>query len=423
MFRRSVAIAIACFLILAHPTFAQWEQAGAFNCGKITSLLLYGNRLFVGTDTGGVFVSSNNGGSWAPADSGLSNLKIRALASTGTTLYAGTYGRGIFRSTDNGHLWTSANAGLTDTFVTALASHGDTLYAGVHGGRVDTGSATGYDGKLFYSADNGTSWILVLHKQPYMFTAIFSTDSFLFAGTDGLGVLASPDHGATWIDANSGLPYVFIWGFAHINNNLLVSVFDPGCDDGGVFRSVNNGTSWGFANAGLSYGDVRAFATNRGVVFAGIHENGIWFSTNTGNSWAPFNTGYADTGALALAVSDSLVFAGSEAGRVWRRALSQITVATPPGPQAPRPRPSLVIQSCGRPGSNVILSYSLPQACNVRIELFTLSGKRMSVFQNHEQLPGLYTMNTRSRTLPKGSYIVRFLAGFYRQSSRLLFME
>jgi ligand-binding sensor domain-containing protein len=114
-------MAIACFIVHAHTAFAQWEQAGALNSGKITSLLLCGNRLFAGTDTGGLFVSSNNGESWAPVDSGLSNLKIRALASTATTLYAGTYGRGIFRSTDNGRLWTSTNAGLTDSFVTALA--------------------------------------------------------------------------------------------------------------------------------------------------------------------------------------------------------------------------------------------------------------------------------------------------------------
>lgn len=423
MIRRFVTLAIACFIIHAHPSFAQWQTAGALNCGKITSLLLYGNSLFAGTDTGGVFVSANNGGSWAPADSGLSNLKIRVLAASGSTLYAGTYGRGIFRSTDNGHFWTGVNTGLTDTFVSALASRGDTLYAGVHGGRVDTGSATGYNGKLFFSADNGTSWSLVLHKQPYMFTTLFPTNSFLFAGTDGLGILASSDHGASWTEANNGLPYVFIWAFATINNNLLASIFDPGCDDGGVFRSVNNGASWGFANAGLIYGDVRAFATNRGIVFAGIHENGVWYSTNNGDLWAPFNVGYSDTGALALAVSDSLIFAGSEAGRIWRRALSEITYAKPFCPQTPHLRPSLAIRSCGRPVSRIILRYSVAQVCFVRLELFTVSGKRISVLQNHEQIPGLYTMSISSRTLPKGAYTVRFLAGTYCQSDRLLLME
>ena len=423
MIRRSVTFAIACFIIYSHPVFAQWEQAGSLNGGKITSLLLYGYRLFAGTDTGGVFVTADNGGSWVPADSGLSNLKIRTLAANGNALYAGTYGRGIFRSTDNGHLWISANAGLTDTFVSAFTSRGDTLYAGVHGGRVDTGSNTGYDGKLFFSADSGTSWNLVLHKQPYMFTTLFSTDSFLFAGTDGLGILASPDNGATWTEANAGLPYVFIWAFAFINNGLVVSIFDPGCDGGGVFRSVNNGVSWSFANAGLSYSDVRAFATSRGVVFAGIHENGVWYSTTSGESWTQFNTGYADTGALALAVNDSLIFAGSEAGRIWRRALTEITDAKPSCPQVPHPHPALAIRSCGRPVSRVILSYNLARACFVRLELFSLSGKRISVLQNHEQGPGLYTMNISSRTLPKGAYAIQFLAGNYRQSNRLLLAE
>jgi hypothetical protein len=423
MIRRFATLAVACLIIYSHPVVAQWEQAGTLSGGKITSLLLWGNSLFAGTDTGGVFVSTNNGGSWIPADSGLLSLKIRTLAANGNALYAGTYGRGIFRSTDNGHLWTSVNTSLTDTFVSAFASRGDTLYAGVHGGRVDTGSNTGYDGKLFFSTDNGTSWNLVLHKQPYMFTTLFFADSFLFAGTDGLGILASSDNGATWAEANNGLPYVFIWAFVFINNGFLVSIFDPGCDGGGVFRSINNGASWSFANAGLSYSDVRAFATGRGVVFAGIHENGVWYSTNSGGSWAPFNTGYADTGALALAVSDSLIFAGSEAGRIWRRTLFEITCAKPLYSPAPRPHPALTIRSCGCPVSRVILSYRVAQACFVRLELFTISGKRISVLQNHEQGPGLYTMGISSRTLPKGAYTVRFLAGNYRQNNQLLLAE
>jgi hypothetical protein len=50
-------------------------------------------------------------------------------------------------------------------------------------------------------------------------------------------------------------------------------------------------------------------------------------------------------------------------------------------------------------------------------ELVTLSGKRISVFQNHEQVPGLYTMGISGRALPKGA------SGNYRQSNRLLLME
>ena len=66
---------------------------------------------------------------------------IRALAidpATPTTLYAGTYG-GVFKSTDGGGSWSAVNTGLTNTEVSALAidpATPTTLYAGTYGGSV-----------------------------------------------------------------------------------------------------------------------------------------------------------------------------------------------------------------------------------------------------------------------------------------------
>src|SRR5687768_8870098 len=47
-----------------------------------------------------------------------------------TTLYAGTLGGGVFHSTDGGGSWTAINAGLTNLFISALAMTPATLYAG-----------------------------------------------------------------------------------------------------------------------------------------------------------------------------------------------------------------------------------------------------------------------------------------------------
>ena len=70
---------------------------------------------------GGIFKSTNGGGSWSAINAGLqfgSDTHVRALAidpSTPATLYAGMErGGGAFKSTDGGGSWSAINAGLTE---------------------------------------------------------------------------------------------------------------------------------------------------------------------------------------------------------------------------------------------------------------------------------------------------------------------
>jgi photosystem II stability/assembly factor-like uncharacterized protein len=60
------------------------------------------STLYVGTDYGGVFRTTNSGGNWSAFNSGLGNTYIYALAvdaANPTTIYAGTYGSSVFSLT------------------------------------------------------------------------------------------------------------------------------------------------------------------------------------------------------------------------------------------------------------------------------------------------------------------------------------
>ncbi|MDQ3011765.1 MAG: hypothetical protein M3X11_13785, partial [Acidobacteriota bacterium] len=49
----------------ATPTRGQWVQTNGPYGGDIRALLVNGTNLFAGTNGGGVFLSTNNGQSWA----------------------------------------------------------------------------------------------------------------------------------------------------------------------------------------------------------------------------------------------------------------------------------------------------------------------------------------------------------------------
>jgi hypothetical protein len=63
---------------------------------SIVALALHGTTILAGTDSGGVFVSTNNGGSWSPFNDGLPRLSMSSLAISDTYIYAGVVG-GLWR--------------------------------------------------------------------------------------------------------------------------------------------------------------------------------------------------------------------------------------------------------------------------------------------------------------------------------------
>jgi len=95
--------------------------------------------LYVGAGDG-VFKSTDGGGSWSAANTGLpsGNYGLVIDPATPTTLYAGTFYGSVFKSTDGGGSW-KAFPGLTNTYIQALAidpKNSARLYAGTWGGGV-----------------------------------------------------------------------------------------------------------------------------------------------------------------------------------------------------------------------------------------------------------------------------------------------
>src|SRR5439155_1064824 len=125
--------------------------------------------LYAGTDSNGVFKSTNGGASWSAVNTGLTVKTVSNLAidpQTPATLYTATreaagFGSGgvVNKSTDGGGSWSAANTGLPNySYLTALAIDPQTpatLYA------------TTYDpqptpaGVVFKSNDGGGRWSAV----------------------------------------------------------------------------------------------------------------------------------------------------------------------------------------------------------------------------------------------------------------------
>jgi hypothetical protein len=65
---------------------------------------------------------------WTPTSGPVGGV-IQVLCAAGSGIFAGTSVGGVFRSTDNGTSWTPVNSGLTDPYVMSLAVSGNNIFA------------------------------------------------------------------------------------------------------------------------------------------------------------------------------------------------------------------------------------------------------------------------------------------------------
>ena len=201
------AVLLVTSALTAHAGINVWTSHGPYSTyGYLTWLVMdpsTPSTLYAWTEGGGVFRSTDSGGSWSQVNTGLSNLNVTVLAidpTTPSTLYAGTYGGGIFKSTNSGGSWSAVNTGLSGSpsGIYALAVDPitpSTLYAGI------------YQVGVFKSTNSGGSWVNIgLTNLNVDALAIDpSTPSTLYAGTAGGGIFQSTNSGGSWSVVNTGL--------------------------------------------------------------------------------------------------------------------------------------------------------------------------------------------------------------------------
>jgi hypothetical protein len=113
-----------------------WAETGLTQESGISAAIT-GTTLWIGTQSGHVRKSVDNGQTWTVAwntDTLQKPSPVSSLAVSGTTLFAGLYGGGVIESTDSGANWTYVNQGLSFLTVNALAIFDSALIAGTDNG-------------------------------------------------------------------------------------------------------------------------------------------------------------------------------------------------------------------------------------------------------------------------------------------------
>jgi photosystem II stability/assembly factor-like uncharacterized protein len=276
-----------------------WTPLGPGNVGGRIRAIVFdprnSNRFFIGSATGGMWLSTNAGQTFTPVADFSGNLAIGALtidpvnpdvlyAGTGES-FAGFAGIGVLKSVDGGATWNLLQSTSTDTAVNPSGNDWSTTNRiAVHGTNPNIVLAAN-GGGVYRSTNGGQSWTRT--KTGTTLDVRFdpnSPDRVVASGNGGFAYY-STDAGATWTDAakfftndprgrGGSARSEFAW--AKATPNLVYASVDNSDQTTGsrgeIYKSDDGGATWTF------------LSSPKHLAQQGDYDNTIWVDpTNSSN--------------------------------------------------------------------------------------------------------------------------------------------
>lgn len=323
-------------------------------CFAIDNGVLYAGKYYYSYDSSyvpSVYVSLDYGNNWSSISNGVVMEKIHCIEiGIAGEIIVGTEGSGIFISSDNGATWAAFNNGLTNSFARVLHAKDSTVFLGT----------MGYEKSGLFRTDNSFSNWELTGVQSTTINALTSFGGYILAGTTEHGIYMTNDKGDTWFPKNDGLNYFTVKAIAHNTaGNIFIAanrvfVSEDTCNswtnrsngipsgvnvislytagnkviagttDGGLFLSDNEGHNWHVANTGLPNHDITAVAFIGDTLFAGTEYGHFFLSLDNGNTWSPSNFYYFYRirsihlrQNVIYVTTDNSIFKSSDYGNTW----------------------------------------------------------------------------------------------------------
>ncbi len=296
----------------------QWNAADTgIQAGLITSLAVNPANpsiVYAATDSG-VYKTADGGVNWAGAGLEQLNAFINELAIDPTnpsTLYAATNSSGVYKSTDGGGTWSQSNTGLNTNVILSLAVNPispNNIYAGTR------------LGGIFRSADGGATWVASSTGLPISVNSVpvivinSANPAIMYAGTNR-GVYRSDNAGIGW-SAPASLTTSTINDIAidKINASTLYAASNLG-----FYKSTNGGVNWTHIAAATNFFTATAIVIDPNsplTMYVATGGTGVFKTTDGGTVWTRIDNGFPNRTVYALALNPlntSIIHAGALAG-------------------------------------------------------------------------------------------------------------
>jgi len=176
---------------------------------------------------------------------------------------------GIYKSVDEGNTWTPVNSGITDLHIRSIAVDKQTpnqVYA------------CSEAGKIYKSINNGSNWNEIFNRSGCF--DVIAEGGIVYAANGT--VSRSMDGGLTWDTKTTNFMTMELIFNAQNTNIVYAASWN------GMYKTIDSGENWFTINNNLSADNITAMAVDPLVpttIYASGWTSGLWKSTDNGNNW------------------------------------------------------------------------------------------------------------------------------------------
>ncbi len=386
-----------------------------------------GNKIISGGEKGLIFFSGDFGNNWSKLQTGF-NFEINSISTDNSGKYfiaAGDSGN-VLRSDTSGLIWKHVKLNTNEKLNKVITTNSYVFIAGSNN-------------NFFYSTDNGSSWIDCAPKNfpQLLFRGIHESNNVFYIAGDSGTVLRSTDRGIHWdnlefppdfplneiyfVNAQTG----FVAGKPRYSNYRVYS-----------YKTTNSGDSWDSVSMkapgnDLDFKKIVFINESTGYMYATVFNNYytndyiLYKTTDNGRIWSNkfFNfindIDFANYDTAFTVGSIGQIYRTTNAGS-WNFVIAYVKLLSQQIPA------DFSLQNYPNPfNPNTKIKFSVSKAGNTLINVYDVSGKRITVLVNENFYEGIYEIDFSADdySLSSGIYFVQLTTGNYQIVSKMILLR
>ncbi|NOS83754.1 MAG: T9SS type A sorting domain-containing protein [Ignavibacteria bacterium] len=320
----------------------------------------------------------------------------------------------VLKTTNNGVNWNSMNIPNWNYF----------LECGYFKDSVN-GFVGGQWGTLWKTTNSGQTWISIHSIQPYTLNDMYwiNTSTGFIAGGNGR-IHKTTDSGITWqtqIHSSQGdnKKITFLnstTGFIATNNSPL------------ILKTTNSGDNWIAYNLSVQIGlkDIQFINDTTGFVVGGAfpyyYSTLLLKTTNCGVNWYNFSPGTVNGLTSMQFLNDSIGYVVGAGGTILFTTNGGITFVNHTSSNIPNGY--FLSQNYPNPFNPVTnIKFNIPKRSYVKISVFDVLGKEISVLVNEELNTGTFEVNWDASNFPSGVYFYKIETDEFSESKKMVLIK
>lgn len=392
-------------LVLFQTGFAQWEKLSNYNYGE-TGILFSVNDTILAGNENRIFISTNAGNNWIASNPISDEITfIPSAYKYGNLLFVGTYTHGVYYSKDNGVNWIHLQQGLSSTPAKSIGSFAvreNKIYIGTHGAGVFYQELNNLG--TWKQFNNGLSW-----NSTYTINSLYNNKGTLIAGGGSSASLQLNRNDSDLWEQIDFVPFnpngTSLLAAKNFNNKLI------GAYSQGIVYSLDSGKTWSiyegiFGN--YERADIVEFNNKLIVMLSKAGFVNFYLSDYNAEKWeliTQFNTNFC----YDFEIANKRILAATLDGIYF------YDLSTVPVEDDIIPNEINLEQNYPNPFNPATkIRYTIPKAeksdakidqYNVTLIIYDILGNEITVLVNETKFPGNYEVEFNGRNFPSGIYL------------------